>query len=123
MHERSLAALLIEQVDEERHVRRLGELVAVRVALGEFSGVEPALFAKAFAELSQERWRRDVALRLEVTPLAARCRGCAVEFRVERFRFVCPACENTSVDVVSGEEVQLVSLSAERSTSTEEAAR
>lgn len=113
MHERSIVALLIEQIEGERQARGMGALVEVRVALGEFSGVEPILFAEAFAELSRERWGRDVALRLDAAPLSARCRSCGAEFRVERFRFVCPACHNAGVDVVSGEGILLVSLSAE----------
>lgn len=114
MHERSLAARLIEQVDQELADRGLVDLSEVHLAIGEFSGVEPALLASAFDELASQHWQRDVRLKLDIVLVTAQCEGCGSTFRVERFHFACPDCRSGSVKVIQGEEMQLVSLTAVR---------
>lgn len=113
MHEGSLAAALIRQIDEELRRRRLQALVEVRLAIGEFAGVEPRLLTSAFEELAADHWNPPPRLCYDIIPLRARCQTCALEFEVNQFRFVCPACGSRQVDVTAGEELQLVSLQAE----------
>ena len=122
MHERSIVRVLLEQIEDELRVRQLGGLTEVRLEVGEFAGIEPALLELAFTEMSADRWRHPVSLQLEVVPLTARCRHCATEFRVERFRFVCPACHHAGVDVIAGEELRLISLITDRFPSLESVA-
>lgn len=119
MHERSLVKSLIEQVCDEVRLRKLGRIHAVRLELGEFSGVEPKLVELAFAELAGACWDFPVRLDVTVVPLLARCADCGTSFRVESFRFVCPVCGKTRVDIVDGDQVRLVSLDAERTAKEE----
>lgn len=111
MHERSIVKQLIEQIDEELHRRNLHGLTAVHVQIGEFAGVEPALLELAFQEMAPVHWHAPVILDLQIVPLMARCQHCRTDFHVERFRFVCPCCNCDTVTVISGESMQLVSLS------------
>lgn len=122
MHERSLVRQLIEQVEEELRNRSLSSLTAIHLAIGEFSGVEPSLIEVAFQEMAADQWPSGVRLVVNVIPLAAHCRRCGENFRVEQFRFVCPICECATVDVVAGEEMQLVSLTVADCKSTERVA-
>jgi hydrogenase nickel incorporation protein HypA/HybF len=112
MHERSVVSALIEQVSEEAQRRGLGRVTAVSVDVGEFSGVEPALVRAAFDELAAAAFGRDVRLNLATTPLRARCRSCAREYPVRRFRFACPSCGSDG-EVTAGERFVLVSIEAE----------
>ncbi len=113
MHERSLVRSLIEQVNEELRTRRLGPLRGLRLELGEFSGVEPSLLQLAFDDMARDAWGHDVKLDLEIIPLSAQCLTCDKLFHVEGFRFVCPDCHGTDVQIRSGEQMQLVSLDVE----------
>lgn len=113
MHERALAQSILRQIDDELQSRRLHKLCEVRLAVGEFSGIEPRLLEIALEELSAEHWPQPVALHCQVVSLAARCRACDQEFRVEGFRFVCPACGDRQLDVIAGDDIQLVSVKAE----------
>ena len=113
MHERSLVKGLIEQVLEEGRNRRLGHIHEIRIAIGEFSGVEPHLVKSAFDEMSGEYWPTPVQLAIEVIPLTALCQACQLSFCVTDFRFVCPKCGGGDVTVTGGEELRLVSLRAE----------
>ena len=113
MHERSLVKGLIEQVLEEGRNRRLGHIHEIRIAIGEFSGVEPHLVKSAFDEMSGEYWPTPVQLAIEVIPLSAICLACHENFRVMDFRFICLKCGSGDVTITAGEEMQLVSLRAE----------
>lgn len=113
MHERSLVRSLIEQVNEELRNRSLGPLRGIRLELGEFSGVEPSLLQLAFDEMARDAWGHDVKLDLEIISLSAQCLTCDKIFQVEGFRFVCPDCHGTDVQIRSGEQMQLVSLDVE----------
>lgn len=119
MHERSLVNRLLEQVDDELCRRQISGLTAVRLEIGEFAGIEPTLVQMAFEELAADRWQCHVRLDLNVVPLTARCRQCLEEFHVERFRFVCPRCDHAGVDIIAGEELRLVSLTANEPASLE----
>lgn len=115
MHERTLAGQLIDQIQRACRERRLERPVAARVILGEFSGVEPQLLEIAFSELVHERGLGPLNLVLEVVPLAARCTACDHEFAVSRFRFVCPCCGGSDVQIIRGEDLCLASLTIESS--------
>ncbi|MCA9141374.1 MAG: hydrogenase maturation nickel metallochaperone HypA [Planctomycetaceae bacterium] len=107
MHEYSLARALLRQVEEM--VRREGATgaTAIRVTIGEFSGVEPDLLQVAFADISQDSMLVKGELLIEKVALEARCEDCSHEFAIERFRFVCPRCDCGNVHVVRGEEMML----------------
>jgi len=113
MHERSLVHSLIGQIDEELQRRGLSRLQEVRLEIGEFAGIEPLLLAMAFEEIAAEHWSEPVKLHWSLVPLQAKCRNCATEFAVSQFQFVCPKCEARTVDVISGEDLKLVSLRIE----------
>ena len=113
MHERSLVKGLIGQVLEAARTRCLGRLHEIQLRIGEFSGVEPRLVEIAFLEMRPEFWETEVRLSIDVVPLTAMCQSCHVEFAIQGFRFVCPACGSGQVSVISGEEMQLVSIKAE----------
>lgn len=112
MHERSIVLGLIEQVDRELAERGLVDLREVRISIGDFAGIEPALLASAFEELAANHWPHEVRLKLDVVPLTAACENCGFVFRIERFRFACPQCHSGLVQVIHGEEIRLVSLTA-----------
>lgn len=122
MHERSLALSLIRQIDDELRERGLHQLSEVRLAIGEFAGVEPALLASAFEELAAAHWESSPRLRLDIVPLTARCHACGQEFNVHRFRFVCPQCGSQQTETTAGEELQLVSVRAETLSAVKDAA-
>jgi hydrogenase nickel incorporation protein HypA/HybF len=109
MHERSLVQTLLDQVSEAARSRGLEHIREVVLDVGEFAGVDATLLALAFEEMAPAVLGADVTLDIRQTPLTARCRACDHAFRVEGFRFVCPACGG-DVKVTGGEEFRLVSL-------------
>lgn len=78
MHEYSIVQALLERVEAEAAAHRAEAVSAVRVRIGELSGVEVDLLRTAY-ETFRER-SICAAAELEVVPVAARwvCRGCGL---------------------------------------------
>lgn len=110
MHEASLARSLLRQVQALAARQPAAKVVRVNVMLGEFCGVELDLLASAFADLVGGSPLGAVDLVIQHVSLAAKCEECGEDFAVERFRFVCPACQCHRVRVTRGEELLLESV-------------
>jgi hydrogenase nickel incorporation protein HypA/HybF len=87
----------------------------VKLTVGEFAGVEPELIRLAFEELAPSILHPHVRLDVLVAPLEAECRSCRNQFRVESFRFRCPACGGPDVVATGGEQIELTSLTFDES--------
>jgi hydrogenase nickel incorporation protein HypA/HybF len=114
MHEQSLAQALARDVARLLAEHGANRAASVRVTVGEFSGVEPALLQGAFEELARGAGWGETGLELNVVPLEARCDACDRRFLVPRFRFQCPACGHARTSVVRGEDLMLESVTMEQ---------
>lgn len=115
MHEFSLAQALLEEVERVRHQHSGGRLKAVRVEVGELSGVEADLLAFAVELILADGPDAGAVLELNAVPVEARCRACEREFRVQQFHFRCPACGDGRVEVLRGEGLVLRDVTIETS--------
>ena len=114
MHERSLVAQLLKQVDGIRRAQNADCVCEVRVEIGPLSGVEPLQLAAAFDDLAIGDPFRDAELVMDQVPLSAECRSCDSEFEIDNFVFRCPTCDG-NVRVTSGDSLQLVTVSLQHS--------
>ena len=110
MHEYSLVDGLLAQIDALRVEHQADRVTAVRLIVGEFSGIEAQLLHTAFDELSQGTPMEGATLEIQSSELLARCKDCRAEFHVGGFQFVCPHCQSGSVDIEKGEELILDTL-------------
>lgn len=110
MHEASLVAALLRQVDELASQHGVGRVTAVRVEIGPLAGVEPLLFDEAFRRLRTGTVAADAELLVDAVGLTCRCRECRAEFATAALSFTCPTCGGRSVDVTGGDAVILHSL-------------
>jgi hydrogenase nickel incorporation protein HypA/HybF len=113
MHERSLVKALLRQVENLAAAHPGSHIVSIHVHIGEFSGVEPELFATAYDELVTQTPLRGAALNLERVALEAVCDQCGSRFRIERFKFQCGKCGSLRLAIHGGEELLLDSVKME----------
>ncbi|MEM8863916.1 MAG: hydrogenase maturation nickel metallochaperone HypA [Planctomycetota bacterium] len=111
MHERTLVRALIAQVEEL--VAEPDCVTNITVSLGDFSGVDARLFALAFDELKPSTRLSEAALQIDEVDLEGRCETCGHEFAIQRYRFKCPVCGGTCIQVIRGEELTLESVVVE----------
>jgi hydrogenase nickel incorporation protein HypA/HybF len=110
MHEQSLIRTLLKQVDQIRREQGGREVSEVRIQIGPLSGVEPLLLITAFNQLVTESSSVGAELALDWVPLLATCEACDDEFEIRDFVFRCPQCRG-NVQVIQGDDIQLVSVS------------
>jgi hydrogenase nickel incorporation protein HypA/HybF len=113
MHERSLVKALLRQVEHVAGEYPGSRVVAIRLRIGEFSGVEMELLASAYEDLVTETPFRGATLNLEQLPLEAVCDQCGSRFRIERFTFQCNGCGSLQLSIHGGEEMLLDSVTME----------
>ena len=107
MHEASLVRTLIRQVEALASEQGKARVVEVSVSIGEFSGVEPDLLRIAFERQIFGTALCDARLSLVRVPLEGFCSKCQLVFAIEAFRFICPGCGGSHVNVNRGEEMML----------------
>lgn len=117
MHEYSLARSILETIFTIRNQRQLGPIQQVEIELGEFSGVEPLQLQSAYVELSPEILGYRSEMRIQTVPLRGQCPHCKHQFLIKDFRFECPTCSYSDVQIVSGEELRILSVCTQQNES------
>ena len=113
MHELALARAMIEIVDDYAHSHGARRVTQVRVRLGVLSALTRALHV-SFRAASRGTSCEGAALHIEEVPLTAYCRFCdEVKAPSGPYNFRCPECGHATPKVVTGREMQLVSIGLE----------
>ena len=107
MHERSLVRALLRQVEKLRENHAAERVLAVRITVGEFSGVELELVRSAFVELTVSPTIAGAEFQIDRVPLECKCLVCGSLTLVKNFRFECGNCSSRRLEVVRGEEMVL----------------
>ncbi|MBL8626984.1 MAG: hydrogenase maturation nickel metallochaperone HypA [Myxococcales bacterium] len=77
MHEYSIVAALVDQVEAAARPHPTARIKRVHVAIGELAGVETELLATAFATFRGGTRCADAELTIDARPAAWRCPKCA----------------------------------------------
>ncbi len=113
MHEMAIAQGILDIALTAAAENGAAAIVRIKLQVGAMTEVEPEALTFCFAALAAGTAAADASLEVEVTPLVGRCRDCGREFRVERFRFLCPACGSAAVEIISGRELRVEHLEVE----------
>ncbi|GHG51123.1 hydrogenase maturation nickel metallochaperone HypA [Streptomyces griseocarneus] len=108
MHELSIATAIVERATELARRHDAGGVEAVRVRVGEMSGVVPDALRFSF-EVAREGTVVEAArLDVEEVPARAHCAACEKEFAVGTPPFLwCPRCDSPTTRLLSGRELEI----------------
>lgn len=112
MHELSICEGIIE-VAGSALADLAGPLPHVRtvtVRIGRLAGVVPETLRHYFDLLAPETPLAGAALVIEEVPIRGHCADCTADFTIDTLAFTCPVCGSGFVDLLSGRELQVVSL-------------
>ncbi len=101
---------VIEQTISQHNVEKV---LQVKLKVGELTNAEPDALQMAFEAYSKDTICEGAELIIERVSVQARCRNCHQEFNVKSMFFLCPNCQNTSIEIIQGEELLLESLEVE----------
>lgn len=110
MHELSIANALIEQVCEHAASSGAVRVAAISIRMGALSGIARALYF-CFPSASRGTICEEAVLHIDEVPLTVMCTHCeAVKTPAALYNFRCPDCGRPTPKVLTGREMQLVSI-------------
>jgi hydrogenase nickel incorporation protein HypA/HybF len=111
MHEMSIASEIIRMTQDEMQRQRIESICAVGLRVGALSGVDPGALTFCFETAVSDTPLTGAKLEVEFVPARGRCRSCGHEFEAEDFLFLCSKCDSRDVDMLTGQELDIVYLS------------
>lgn len=115
MHEVGLMAEMLDVLAKSAAENRLQKISKIKLVIGKMTMALPSALEFAFASLKTEPlFTSDACLEIEERPTIGHCRSCGHTFTVEdNYRFVCPACGELTIEIVSGRELYIEHYQAE----------
>ncbi|MDH6579272.1 hydrogenase maturation nickel metallochaperone HypA [Kitasatospora sp. MAP5-34] len=111
MHEMSIALAVIGQVEEAALAGGATAVRSVRLQVGELAGVVPDSLAFCFELACTGTVLEGAELVTDPVPARARCAPCAGEWAVGMPPdLCCPKCGSATAELLSGRELQIVSV-------------
>lgn len=111
MHEMGIAMQIIEiaqaSIPETMKSVRIGR---VNLKIGRMSAVMPDSLRLCFEVAAKDTQLDGAELVVEEIPVVARCQECDAEWVVSGPAFTCERCQSGKIDIVSGRELDIVSL-------------
>lgn len=90
--------------------RPLPRVSRVTVRIGRLTAVAPGSLRYHFDLLAPGTFLEGAVLDIEEIPIRGRCGDCTARFEIDTLSFTCPACRSGLVELLSGRELQVVSL-------------
>ncbi len=110
MHELTIASALVEQVCDHAVSVGAAHVAEVNIRMGVLSGIARSLYF-CFPCASRGTLCATARLRIEEVPLTVMCTQCdAVKTPAALYNFRCPDCGRPTPKVLTGREMQLVSI-------------
>jgi hydrogenase nickel incorporation protein HypA/HybF len=110
VHEFAVAQSLLEIVEQEARPYSGARVTGITLRIGQLSAVVPDALRFAFEAITRGGIAEGAVLEIEEVPLTIRCRQCKEQFTVDDPFMVCPRCEGSDVEMVSGRELEIRSM-------------
>jgi hydrogenase nickel incorporation protein HypA/HybF len=101
---------MIKLIEEQKEEHGFDHVEKIHLSIGEFSSVVPEALEFGFQVVSQGTVAEGAELVIKKVPLIMKCEACNEEFHTEPYIFMCPKCEGTELEMVSGAELQIESI-------------
>lgn len=110
MHELSVCQALIAQVEQLAAQHAATGVKSVHLRLGPLSGVEPQLLQDAYPIACAGSVAAESVLLVDLAPLKVKCETCGAETEASPNRLLCGKCGDYHTQLVSGDELLLMSV-------------
>jgi len=114
MHELALCQALMTQVETIAREHQAERVTAITLGMGPLSGVESQLLQHAYPIASAGTVAEGAELSIRTTPVRVRCNSCGQTSDARVNRLVCGDCGDWRTELVSGDELLLVSVELDR---------
>lgn len=112
MHETAIVGGLMRILEQKAARHGAARISRVSLKVGRLCAVEPQQLMACFEMFAEGTVADGAELVIDVIGVRGRCRQCATEFDVPRYRFECPACGGNDIEVIQGQELYIESFEA-----------
>ena len=114
MHEVSLVAALLEQVEAVALKEKFKRVLEIRLEVGALSGVDPECLEFCFSEVVQDSVLAGSRLSLESVSVEIDCAVCGARSRPEDLALLlCSSCQSPRVKICRGRDFRIIDLEVE----------
>jgi hydrogenase nickel incorporation protein HypA/HybF len=111
VHELGLAENIAQIARRQLELHGARRVNVIRILIGDAVAVDPAALQFGFEiTVESDPELEHAVLEIEHVPHRARCRACTSEYTIVDFDASCPQCGTYSVDVISGNEFQVLEM-------------
>jgi hydrogenase nickel incorporation protein HypA/HybF len=112
MHETAVVGGLMRILVQKAAHHGVARISRVTLKVGRLCAVEPQQLVACFEMFAEDSVADGAQLVIHTVDVRGRCRQCATEFEVPRYRFECPACAGNDIQVIQGQELYIESFEA-----------
>ena len=120
MHELSVCQALMQQVEALAQQHGANRVSVIRLGIGPLSGIESKLLQHAYPLASAGTVAEGADLLIESTGVTVRCLSCGETSEVKPNHLVCEHCGDWRTELVSGDELVLITVELSRSKHAEQ---
>jgi len=114
MHEMGIALQLVEIAKSAIPTEMKNARVeAIHLKIGRLAAVVPESLNLCMQIVTKDTPLEGCSLHIDEIPVIARCRACSYQWEAADAVHVCPSCNSGSLDIISGRELDVVSLDIE----------
>ena len=114
MHELAVCQGLMGQVEQIAQRENAERITRILLSIGPLSGVEAMLLKDAFPIAAAGTVAENAELAIEVQAVKVKCLSCGAESEASANRLLCAACGDYRTQLLSGDEMLLMSVELER---------
>ncbi|ACF12036.1 hydrogenase nickel insertion protein HypA [Chlorobaculum parvum NCIB 8327] len=113
MHEMSIAMSVIDAVTEKARQEGCSKVTGIELVVGHLSGVEVESLKFCFSAACRDTPADGAELVIEECEAVGRCEACGETFPITSFYAKCPSCAQFRVQIESGQELSVRSITIE----------
>jgi hydrogenase nickel incorporation protein HypA/HybF len=110
MHELSIAHGIVQAVRQHLPVGERRAVKSVTLRLGDFARLAPESLELCFEMASEGTAVQGAKLKITNVPIRCDCKKCGSGFEDGRFISICPNCGSAEVELISGDEMDVVEV-------------
>ena len=107
MHEFSIAAALVAQLQDVARAQRATRIVELELRCGVMQQIVPECLQLAFEAVSADTLVAGARLKIVEETVVARCRACGLEFQAAIDNYLCTRCQTADVEIMAGRDITL----------------
>ncbi len=110
MHELSITQNILDIVLNEAKKAQADKVTRINLVIGELSGIVSDSVLFYFDFLKKGNAAEEATIDFRLVPVELRCRDCLANFNPKDSAWVCPNCQGTNFDLITGRECYVESI-------------